>query len=485
MGITNANKTISTDRIDCNGSLRVTLALTAAPDITTNPTDIMLVLDRSGSMSGTALANMKIGAKTFIDIIAEATGGTASGQIGSGSRIGIVSFADTATVNAMLMTSVANLKNAVDSLTANGDTNHADAFTKATQSFQPQSNNAKVIVMFTDGNTTTGPAPAPVAAAARAQGITIYAIGLIGTNGIDVSALNDWATDPNSSHVAVTPNSEDLETLFEDLAQNITNAGATDIVIDEVVNSDFTITGALIPSKGTATMLGPHSLRWNIPELGVNSSESATLEFFIRHTSHSSGTKLVNQSIDYSDNEGNVVTFPAPSVLVECDVIVNPECHPKPIDLHTEGCSDSVDVDAGDLHLESLGRIVQTHVTLKNVCPGRRTALAAILTEVDSDGNEHNRGMKIMTIPAHHHSACRDIRVRNIRFVLPEDLDVNERCDEDNDNCCDRNELNFSRRPNHNNRQRNALCNCRNFRVRFIAHPIDSDYQVCETEMSM
>ena len=76
IGLTNSNKVISTDRIDCDGSLRVTLALTtAAPDIITNPTDIALVLDRSGSMAGTPLANMNLGVKTFIDIISESTGG--------------------------------------------------------------------------------------------------------------------------------------------------------------------------------------------------------------------------------------------------------------------------------------------------------------------------------------------------------------------------------------------------------------------------
>lgn len=84
LGITNSNKVINVDRIDCSGSLRVTLALTAAPDIISNPTDIVLVLDRSGSMAGTPLANMKTGAKTFIGIIEEATGGTQDGQIGSG-----------------------------------------------------------------------------------------------------------------------------------------------------------------------------------------------------------------------------------------------------------------------------------------------------------------------------------------------------------------------------------------------------------------
>ena len=59
------------------------------------------------------------------------------------------------------------------------------------QLFDPLSANAKVIVLFTDGKTTAGPPPASIAAAARAEGIILYCIGLIGSDGIDVSVLND------------------------------------------------------------------------------------------------------------------------------------------------------------------------------------------------------------------------------------------------------------------------------------------------------
>ena len=457
MGVTNSNKVINTDRILCDGSLRVTLALTAAPDIISNPTDIVLILDRSGSLTGAPLAAMKLGAKTFIDLIDEATDGSQDGQIGSGSKIGIVSFASTAVADAPLITSVATLKNAVDGLTAGGNTNHAAAFEAATQLFDPASTNAKVMVMFTDGNTTTGAPPAPVAAAARAQGIIIYCIGLIGSDGLDVNALNNWATDPDASHVAVTPDAADLEELFAELAANISKPGATDIVIDEIVNQSFVITSISSPTKGSTTMLDVHSLRWNIPELGVSSSESATLDFFVRHVGQQSGTKLVNQSITYSDREGNVVSFPKPTVSVECDIVVYPEDCPTPVDLTVAGCQDSVVVDLGDVNLSSQGRIIQVDVTIPNVCPGKRVALAAILTEVDEDGMEHQRGMKAMTIPAHNSSVCRDILVKCIKFVVPDDLDVT----------------------------RNPTCSARKFKVRFLANNIDTDYRCCESDITL
>ena len=89
-----------------------------------------------------------------------------------------------------MITSVADLKAAVDALTAGGSTNHADAFTKASELLAAPSTNARVMVMFTDGETTVGPDPGPIAATARAAGVIIYAIGLSVRGGVDVSALD-------------------------------------------------------------------------------------------------------------------------------------------------------------------------------------------------------------------------------------------------------------------------------------------------------
>ena len=450
MGVTNANKTASLTQINCDGTFDVTLALTATPDITTNPTDIVLVLDRSGSMEGSALANLKLSAKKFIQIIDQATDGSGDGQIGSGSRIGIVSFAGTASQDTALITSVADLNAAVDALSAGGLTNHADAFSVATSLLSAPSSNAKVMVMFTDGNTTAGGNPSPVAAAARAQGIVIYVIGLIGSDGIDISALNNWATDPDTSHVAVTPDEADLETLFEDLAANISNPGATSIFIDETVEQDFRILSLQPPVKGSAMLTGERTLTWSIPELGVTSSEGASLTFTVKHVGTTGGTKKINQSVSYHDDQNNVVTFPEPSVDVDCTQIVVPEPCPQPVELTAEGCRDTLVADAGEISLQSLGRILELSVTIRNVCPRKRVGLAVLLSEQDESGIEHARGTKILTVPAHDSSGCRDVLVKGIRFVLPEDLNVS--------GC--------------------GFCKNRSFKARFLANLIDSDF-VC------
>ena len=446
MGVISSNKIINTDSINCQGELKVTLALTAAPDIISNPTDIVLVLDRSGSMSGEPLEQLKLGSNTFIDIIEEATDGTKDGVIGNGSRMGIVSFATTAVQNTQLITSVADLKSAVNALNANGQTNHADAFTKAIEMFDPSSQNAKVIVMFTDGKTTVGDDPTPVAELAKSMGIVIYCIGLIGADGIDVSVLNEWASDPDSTHVAVTPTAADLEELFANLAENISKPGATNIKINEMVNPDFKIINVLTPNFGTADQINDTTIDWKIDKLGVSNTESAILEFFIQHIAQGGGEKAVNELVTYEDTEGNVVTFPDPKVQVNCCKTDFEEPLPDPIDFSIGACVSELTYDLDNIVLEGLGRTIRFNTTIKNVCPNKRVALGVYLYELNDDDEEFHRGTKIFTVPAHTCEGCQDVHFNNITFVLPEDLSLN--------NCA-------------------RMCCARNLRVKTIAHYID------------
>lgn len=457
MGISTSNKELSVSNIECGGMFKIMLSLAAGPDIVSNPTDIVLILDRSRSMAGSPLANLKNGAKKFIDIIDEATDGDSDGEIGYGSRIGIVSFSSTATQDTQLITSVAELKSAVDSLSAGGRTNHEDAFEKALELFDSNSSNAKVMVMFTDGETTAGGSPASVTTLAKSQGVTIYCIGLSGTGGIDEAALNEWASQPASAYVAITPDDMELEKLFEELAKNIVKPGATGIVINETVNPCFKITSITAPKTGTAIIVNSNSLQWKISELGVSYPEAAELEFTVQHVGSCVGKLEVNESITYSDNENNRVDFPSPVIDISCGTVITPEECPEPVKITIDNCEDFVEFDAGKINLESQGRILQLDVTLQNVCPGKRVALAVILTEENSCGEEFSRGMKTITVPAHEKDGCRDVTVRCIKFVLPEDLSDSS--------------------------TQYSICRQRKLKARFIANYIDTDFECCSSKI--
>ena len=73
------------------------------------------------------------------------------------------------------------------------------------------------------------------------------------------------------------------------------------------------------------------------------------------------------------------------------------------------------------------GRVLNVTATLRNVCPGRRSAVGLTLSEVDEKGTEHARGFRAISVPAHHGSCSRDIQLDAVRFVLPEEMSLQSR----------------------------------------------------------
>ena len=448
MPITSANKTTNKTSLAFGDTMQVTLSVTAEPTIISDPVKIALLLDRSGSMRGQALENLKDGAQDFVRIIAENTGSPDGSELLGGSEIGVISFAASATVDSPLTTSVAQLDAAIEALQAQGNTNQAAAFGQAQAMLG--TTGRRICVMFTDGEPTVGPDPAPVAQALRESGVEIYCIGLVGTDGINEETLRAWASTPSSKYVRVSPTPAELEQLFKDVAEDISEPGAENILIEELVSEGFVIIDIAAPEFGTVMQLSPRALNWRIPVLGKTGEQTASLTFTVKHVGTTGGTKKINQSVSYHDDQNNVVTFPEPSVDVDCTQIVVPEPCPQPVELTAEGCRDTLVADAGEISLQSLGRILELSVTIRNVCPRKRVGLAVLLSEQDESGIEHARGTKILTVPAHDSSGCRDVLVKGIRFVLPEDLNVS--------GC--------------------GFCKNRSFKARFLANLIDSDF-VC------
>lgn len=92
--------------------------------------------------------------------------------------------------------------------------------------------------------------------------------------------------------------------------------------------------------------------------------------------------------------------------------------------VYFDPCEESRTISLADAchNREGAGRILDVNLMLRNVCPGKRTAVGITVHEVDASGQERSRGFHSVTVPAHSGNACCDITLPTVRFILPEDL---------------------------------------------------------------
>jgi uncharacterized protein YegL len=345
-GTVSGNKTLGATDIQCGGTVPVTVTLNAETGITGNPADIELVLDRSGSMQGQRIADLKAAAKSFVDIIDQATDGSLDGVIANGSRVGVVSFATDASVDVGLTSDTAAVKSAIDSLSAVGSTNHAAGIsTGQAQLAGSVPGNAKKMIIMTDGETTApdmNPAPAAAsAAAARAAGTEIFGIAL-GITSFE-AVIKGWTTDPDDAHYFFAPDSVQLQQIFGTIGAAIVVPAATGIQVVDTVGSQFSVSGAAV-SKGSVAQNG-NVLTWTISELRT---ETVTLTFTATHLpAAGGGTLAVNPVVSYTDTQGHTVAFPNPTVKVH-------------------GCAAHIDVEP-EHAVNELGTPGQTHTVTAKV----------------------------------------------------------------------------------------------------------------------
>jgi len=171
--------------------------------------DVMLVIDTSGSMGQPPqkLEDAKAAAMQFVwNLNLDVT------------RVGLTSFADSATVVVPLINDTDILIDAIMSLTAGGSTALADGIEVGGESLLndiPERN--KTMIILADGDENTGGFPNDPANALIFQGVEIYAIGL----GLDVDwdMLMSLVSVPVDEHYFYSPDSSDLEQIFLSISE--------------------------------------------------------------------------------------------------------------------------------------------------------------------------------------------------------------------------------------------------------------------------
>jgi uncharacterized protein YegL len=310
-GTVTGDKTVAPDDLLCGASATVTLSLAGQVSIAENPVDIMLVLDRSGSMSGTPLTNLKAAANKLVDLI-EDTNASLPPSVTVFSRVGVVSFETNATLNQALTSDLDDVRGAINglvtgNLTAIGDgINLAQAQLAGSEPARP-----KVMVVVTDGQNNAGANPVTAATNAKGAGTEIFVIGFGNVNAGQLAAI---ASDPDSDYLFISPDVDggDLDAAFEALGEALIQPAGTGITVVDTVNPNFAVSNA-VASKGNVAVAG-NVLTWTIDELGT---ENATLTYDVTHDdTKPGGNQAVNTSVVYTDDQGKSVTFPDPTVDV-------------------------------------------------------------------------------------------------------------------------------------------------------------------------
>jgi Mg-chelatase subunit ChlD len=237
------------------GDVYAGFASAAGVEFETGPTDVVLVIDRSGSMGKPPLSGgqfriywAKLAANNFVDQLA----GDAD-DLGA-YRVSVISFAGDATATLHLSldggTTASAVHAAIDSITttpapgSSTSTYIAPALTTATDQLNTlgRADATKVVVLLSDGRNWTNPGETPNATTRRnntiaaipalhAEADTVYSVG-IGTEGsgsseLDVDLLEQipWGPSGKYFHVA---EASDLPEIFEEIAWKIAGRALTE-----------------------------------------------------------------------------------------------------------------------------------------------------------------------------------------------------------------------------------------------------------------
>ena len=221
--------------------------------------DIVLVIDRSGSMGGNRIKKAKEAACAFADTL------LADGDQ-SKTSIALISYASPGDVTEDIgfTKDKEALKQKINALSAGGNTNTGEAITRAHELAKTGQSKKKYIVLLSDGAPTDGPdAGINAAAAAKKDGIVIYSIGLE-TNTTTFNYLSQIANPGN----AYEANPQNLQTVFQQIAGSI-GSPIQEIKVTDVLGKGFKLVDTnLKPTAGTATYTDANrTITWTAPGL--------------------------------------------------------------------------------------------------------------------------------------------------------------------------------------------------------------------------
>lgn len=136
--VTQSSKWIS------KGEAEVTIDINSIKKVSEKYTDLLFVLDTSGSININTLSNLKLSINNLVDEVLKNTN----------NKIGLITFNSTSEILSNLTNNKEILKNSINTITADGETNYYAALKNVEnilEVYKPENNREFIVVFFTDG----------------------------------------------------------------------------------------------------------------------------------------------------------------------------------------------------------------------------------------------------------------------------------------------------------------------------------------------
>ena len=273
-------------------------------DVAENAVDLIIVVDESGSMSGSRMTNTKTAAKEIIS------------QMKDNDRCAVVGFTYSANVKQDLTSDNELLNSAVDRLYANGGTAIYTGIDKALSIFNEQSdeNRQKYIILLSDGEDGAEAHSLQSATTAGNSGVRIFSMKIGGgTLQMQNIAINSNGIYKNA------PTSDDIVKIMSYFASEVFNVAGRNTTFKTTIKDADSVDISSItsaPSKVTANDDGSVTVEWNIDRITIDEQKEISIPVTVTSDTEGFADILENTSCVYYDRNGK------PNIVYADDVSI-------------------------------------------------------------------------------------------------------------------------------------------------------------------
>ena len=268
------------------------------PEGQIKPIDLMLVLDCSGSMSGSRITQSRVASNNIVNML--------KGE----NRCGITFFSNSGRIQQGLTKDISSLHAAINQSYANGGTSIDSGINVALNHLKTNSgaDKEKAIILLSDGGSNYQSAIS-AANTAASSGVKIYSIGL--GSGVNSNLLSQIANITGGQYIA-SPTAEQLNGIMTNIAGEIFNKAGSDLTLQttipqENIKADIANINPK-PSEIKYNVDGSLTLKWNKDKVIMGDETSFKIPYIGEGLKSESNIALTKDTVlTYKDKNGNTV----------------------------------------------------------------------------------------------------------------------------------------------------------------------------------